>query len=129
MAESARVRERLLARARSRHSLLVNSDSSLATVTTKNNILLTSLTQSRSQPKIVRARLKLQEQQINSQSLVYSNKLNLLKTQEELKNLETEITTLVSEITQSQTQIESLKFQLTQRTVKAPIEGIIFQFD
>nr|MCU0536255.1 HlyD family secretion protein [Hydrococcus sp. Prado102] len=79
------------------------------------------------QAEIAQAQLKLQEQQRNSQSLAYSGRLALLKSQDELKNLETEMTTLTAEIAQSQSQIQSLQFQLTQRVIKTPIEGIVFQ--
>jgi hemolysin D len=79
------------------------------------------------QAEIVQAQLKLQEQQRNAQSLLYSGKLALLKSQDELKKLETEMTTLKAEIAQSQSQIKSLQFQLTQRVIKAPKEGMIFQ--
>jgi hemolysin D len=79
------------------------------------------------QAEIVQAQLKLQEQEKNSQNLAYSGKLALLKTQDELNNLETEITTLKAEIAQSQSRITSLQLQLTQRIIKAPREGIVFQ--
>jgi hemolysin D len=82
---------------------------------------------SQAQAEIVQAQLKLLEQQKNSQSLAYSGRLALLKSQDELNNLKTEMTTLTAEIAQSQSQIQSLQFQLTQRVIKAPIEGIVFQ--
>jgi HlyD family secretion protein len=82
---------------------------------------------SQAQAEMKQAQLKLLEQQKNSQSLAYSGKLALLKSQDELNNLETEMTTLTAEIAQSQSQIQSLQFQLTQRVIKAPIEGIVFQ--
>jgi HlyD family secretion protein len=76
---------------------------------------------------IAQAQLRLQEQEGSYQSLTHSGKLALLKSQEQLENLETEMTTLKAEIAQSQTQIKSLKFQLKQRIIEAPIEGIVFQ--
>lgn len=82
---------------------------------------------SQAQAEVAQAQLKLQEQQRNAQSLAYSGRLALLKSQDELNNLKTETTTLRAEIAQSQSQIESLQFQLTQRIIKAPIEGIVFQ--
>jgi hemolysin D len=79
------------------------------------------------QAEMAQAQLKLQEQQRNAQSLAYSGRLALLKSQDELNNLKTEMTTLTAEIAQSQSQIKSLQFQLTQRIIKAPIAGIVFQ--
>lgn len=79
------------------------------------------------QAEIVQAQLKLQEQERNAQSVTYSGSIALLKSQDELKNIETEITTLIAEISQSQSQIKSLQFQLTQRVIKTPIAGIVFQ--
>lgn len=84
-----------------------------------------TMTQARSE--IAQAQLRYQEQEESYRSLTYSGKLTLLKNHEQLKNLETEITTLTADIAQSQSQIESLKFQLSQRVLKAPVEGIIFQ--
>jgi hemolysin D len=77
--------------------------------------------------EIAQAQLQHQEQEEGYRSLTYSGKLTLLKSHEQLKNLETEITTLTADIAQSQSQIKSLKFQLNQRVIKAPVEGIIFQ--
>ncbi|MDJ0732598.1 MAG: HlyD family efflux transporter periplasmic adaptor subunit [Nostocaceae cyanobacterium] len=77
--------------------------------------------------EIKQAQLRLQEQERSYKSLVHSGKLALLKSQEQLNNLQTQITTLKAEIDQSKTQMKSLKFQLNQRVLKAPIDGIIFQ--
>ena len=76
--------------------------------------------------EIEQGKLRLQEQERSYQSLVHSSKLATLKTEEQLKSLETQIMTLQSEITQNQSKIESLKFQLTQRVVKAPADGRVF---
>ncbi|GFE68849.1 HlyD family efflux transporter periplasmic adaptor subunit [Chroococcus sp. FPU101] len=82
---------------------------------------------SQAQAEIVQSQLRLKEQEGSSESLIYSGQLALLKSQEQLKNLETEITTLTAEIAQIQSQIESLKFQLSQRVLKSPVDGIVFQ--
>jgi hemolysin D len=76
--------------------------------------------------EIEQAQLSLQEQQRSYQSLVHSGKLALLKTEEQLKDLETQITTLKAEIAESKSQIASLQFQLKQRVLKAPISGTVF---
>ena len=76
---------------------------------------------------IKQAQLRWQEQQRSYKSLVHSGNLVLLKSKEQLNNLETQITTLKAEISQNKSKINSLEFQLKQRVLVAPIEGIIFQ--
>ncbi len=76
---------------------------------------------------IEQAKLKLQEQQRSSQSLTHSNQLVLFKIKEQLKNVETEMITLRAEIAQTQNQVKSLQIQLTQRILRADINGTIFQ--
>jgi HlyD family secretion protein len=80
------------------------------------------------QAEIEQAQLRFEEQQRSYNSLVHSGELALLKTQEQLKTLETQITTLKAEIAQNKSQIESLEFQLNQRILAAPINGTVFQF-
>lgn len=76
--------------------------------------------------EIEQAKLSLQEQERSYQSVIHSGKLALLKTEEQLKNLETQISDLNSEIAQTNSQIASLNYQLTQRVVKAPTSGTVF---
>ncbi|MDJ0735407.1 MAG: HlyD family efflux transporter periplasmic adaptor subunit [Nostocaceae cyanobacterium] len=76
---------------------------------------------------IKQAQLRWQEQQRSYKSLVHSGKLAVLKSEEQLNNLDAEMTTVKAEISQSKTQIKSLEFQLSQRVLKAPIDGVIFQ--
>lgn len=76
---------------------------------------------------IEQAQLRLKEQERSLQSLIHSNELATLKIEEQLKNVDTDISSLKAEIAQSQSQINSLKFQISQRTLKAPVSGIIFQ--
>jgi HlyD family secretion protein len=75
---------------------------------------------------IKQAQLKLKEQQNNYKSLTYGGKLTLLRTQQQLKNIEKEIAGTQAEISQNQRQIQSLKFQLGQRILKAPVDGTVF---
>jgi HlyD family secretion protein len=77
--------------------------------------------------EIVQAQLRFQEQERSYQSLMNSGQLALFKTQEQLKNLETEMMSLKAEIAQINSQIESLQFQLRQRVIKSSIEGTVFQ--
>jgi hemolysin D len=79
------------------------------------------------QSDISQAQLRLKEQQSAYQSLIQTGKLAMLKTQEQLKDLQTQITTQQAEIAQTKTQIQSLKFQLEQRALRAPVSGTIFQ--
>jgi len=51
----------------------------------------------------------------------------VLKSEEQLKELQTQITTLKAEISQSKSQIQSWEFQLGQRVLRAPVSGTIFQ--
>ncbi len=77
--------------------------------------------------EIRQAQLRWQEQQRSYKSLIHSGNLALLKSEEQLKNIETKITTIKSESYQNKSQINSLKFQLQQRLITAPIDGVIFQ--
>ncbi|MHC5727536.1 MAG: HlyD family efflux transporter periplasmic adaptor subunit [Nostoc sp.] len=76
---------------------------------------------------IEQARLRLKEQESSYETLTRSCQLAVLKIQEQQKSLETDITSLKSEISQNQRQIESLKFQLGQRDIKATASGVLFQ--
>ena len=79
------------------------------------------------QSEISQAQLRFEEQQRGYKSLVHSGKLAVLKSEEQLQNLETEITTLTAEVAQSKSQVASLQYQLAQRVIKAPVEGIVFE--
>lgn len=76
---------------------------------------------------IEQAKLRLQEQQNSYQSVVQAGKLALLRSQEQLKDMESQITSLDSEIAQTKSQISSLEIQLKQRIVRSPIDGIVFE--
>ncbi|MEQ8756499.1 MAG: HlyD family efflux transporter periplasmic adaptor subunit [Coleofasciculus sp. G1-WW12-02] len=76
---------------------------------------------------IEQAELRLKEQERSYQSLTHSGKLAVLKIEEQLNNLETERATLKAEVAQSKRQIESLKFQLEQRIIEAPLKGTLFE--
>ncbi|MBH8565134.1 HlyD family efflux transporter periplasmic adaptor subunit [Nostoc sp. CENA67] len=76
---------------------------------------------------IQQAKLRLQEQQSSYQGVVQAGKLAVLKNQEQLKDMQTQITSLESDIAQTQSQILSLQLQLEQRVVRSPIDGTIFE--
>ncbi len=77
--------------------------------------------------EIQQAYLRLKEQQSSYQTLTHSHKLALLKSEEQLKNLETEMITMRAEIDQSKNEIKTLQLQLEQRVLKSPIAGRVFQ--
>jgi HlyD family secretion protein len=79
------------------------------------------------QVDIEQAQLKLKEQESSYQTLMKTGKLAILKTQDQVKNIDTEITTLKSDIAQNKSQIQSLEFQIGQRVLKAPVSGTVFQ--
>ncbi len=76
---------------------------------------------------IAQANLRLQEQQRGYQTLTRTGQLAVLKIAEQQKSLETDISSIKSEIAQTKSQIDSLKFQLGQRVLKAPVSGTLFQ--
>ncbi|MDJ0773729.1 MAG: HlyD family efflux transporter periplasmic adaptor subunit [Mastigocoleus sp. MO_167.B18] len=76
---------------------------------------------------IAQAKLRLEEQEENYQSLLYSNKITLIRSKEQQEELETKIETLESQIKENYNQIDALNYQLEQRIVKAPASGSIFQ--
>ncbi|ARV61423.1 HlyD family secretion protein [Nostocales cyanobacterium HT-58-2] len=79
------------------------------------------------QSEIQQAELRLQEEQRSYQSLIHTGELAELKAQEQLKELQTQINSLQSEIAQTGSQITSYKIQLRQRVLRSPINGVIFE--
>ena len=77
--------------------------------------------------EIAQARARLVEQQRGLNSLKQTNSLSLLKSKEDSKNTETQITTLKGEIAQTKSLIAGLKYQMQQRVLYSPVEGTIFQ--
>lgn len=67
------------------------------------------------------------EQQNGLRRFQEAGKLTLLDTQKQIKDLEGQLTTLNSEIRQTQTQIQSLNRQIFQRTIRATANGTLFQ--
>ncbi|OUL30833.1 HlyD family efflux transporter periplasmic adaptor subunit [Nostoc sp. 106C] len=75
---------------------------------------------------IKQAKLRLQEVQSSYKSLLQAGKLTVLKSQEQLKDLQTQIGVLRADIMQSRSQMMSLKLQLEQRTLRSPVDGTVF---
>ncbi|MBW4569278.1 MAG: HlyD family efflux transporter periplasmic adaptor subunit [Tolypothrix carrinoi HA7290-LM1] len=76
---------------------------------------------------IKQATLRLQEEQNSYQSLLQNGQLALLRNQQQLKDLDTQIGALQSQIAQAGSQITSLKLQMQQRVMRSPIDGVIFE--
>lgn len=77
---------------------------------------------------IKQGKLRLQEAQSSAQSTIQAGKLAILRSQEQLKDLQTQIAAVRSEIAQTQSQLTAIKLQLQQRIVRSPIDGTIFEF-
>ncbi|MEH2003877.1 HlyD family efflux transporter periplasmic adaptor subunit [Nostoc sp.] len=73
------------------------------------------------------AKLRLQEEQSSYKSLMQAGKLAVMKNQEQLKDLQTQITAAQSEVAQTKSQITSIRVQMQQRVVRSPINGVIFE--
>ena len=77
--------------------------------------------------KIQQAELRFQEQRNSYQSLLHSGQLAFLRSKEQHKKIEAEITTLQAEIAENESQLVSLGLQLKQRVFKSPVNGTIFE--
>ncbi|NJK57702.1 MAG: response regulator [Pleurocapsa sp. SU_5_0] len=75
---------------------------------------------------IAKAQLQLQQQKKGDRTLTYTGKLAVLKSREQLKNTESEIATLATEIAQSQSEIALAQYKLKQTVLKAPVKGTVF---
>ncbi|MBD2338212.1 HlyD family efflux transporter periplasmic adaptor subunit [Calothrix sp. FACHB-156] len=80
------------------------------------------------QADIEQAKLRLQEEENSYQSLLQTGKLAVLKNQQQLKDIETQIAALRSQIFQARSEVTALKIQLQQRIVRSPVDGTIFEF-
>ncbi|MFM6182429.1 MAG: HlyD family efflux transporter periplasmic adaptor subunit [Dolichospermum sp.] len=79
------------------------------------------------QSDIEQAKLRLQQEESSYQSAIKGGELALLKSQEQFKDLQNQITSIQSEIMQTEGQIISLNLQLKQRIIRSPIDGTIFE--
>ncbi len=76
---------------------------------------------------IKQAKLRLQEEQSSYKSLIQAGELAVMKNQEQLKDIQTQITAAQSEVAQTKSQILSIRLQMQQRVVRSPINGVIFE--
>ena len=83
------------------------------------------LNQASSDMQQAEAQLKAQQEQY--QGMLRDNQLTLLGIQRQTKDLDSQIAALQGAINQTKEQIKSLKFQLQQREIRSPIDGILFQ--
>ncbi len=84
-------------------------------------------TVARSQADITQAKLRLTEQQRGSQSLAKGGNIAVLKTDQQFKEIESQIVTLKSEIERDRAQSNFFNRQLDKYTIKANTDGIIFE--
>jgi hemolysin D len=82
---------------------------------------------SQAQADIDQAKLRVQEEESGLKSITKAGELLLLKTQEQFKELETQIINIQSQIEQTQKQAEAINLQMRQRVVRSPINGTIYQ--
>ncbi|HYX14229.1 MAG TPA: HlyD family efflux transporter periplasmic adaptor subunit [Nostoc sp.] len=73
------------------------------------------------------ATTEITKQQSTNQRISRTGELALLDSQRQIKELQSQIVDVLSEIDQTKKQIQSLQFQLQQQTLRAPIDGTIFQ--
>lgn len=76
---------------------------------------------------IQQAEAQLQAQQEQYQGTLRDNQLTLLEIQRQTKDLDSQIAALQGEINQTKEQINALNFQLQQREIRSPIDGVLFQ--
>ncbi|AVH69907.1 HlyD family efflux transporter periplasmic adaptor subunit [Nostoc sp. 'Lobaria pulmonaria (5183) cyanobiont'] len=76
---------------------------------------------------IKQAKLRLQEEQSSYKSATQAGELAVMKNQEQLKDIQGQITATQSEIAQTKSQLIATKLQIQQRVVRSPINGVIFE--
>jgi hemolysin D len=79
-----------------------------------------------SKAEIEQAELRLSEQENNAQTLTHSGDIALSKVQDQLKNLESQMSSIKAELAQTEKEIDSLNFELDKRVVRAEAGGTIF---
>ncbi|WP_295616693.1 response regulator [Chamaesiphon sp. GL140_3_metabinner_50] len=82
---------------------------------------------SRNQSDIAGSKLRLVEQQRGSQSLIKGGNIAVLKTEQQFREIESQIVTLKSEITRDREQSNFLTSQIKKHTIQANTDGTIFE--
>jgi hemolysin D len=75
---------------------------------------------------IAQAKLRITEQQRGAQSLTKGGNIAVLKTEQQFKEIQSQIATLKSEIERARAQGHSLRAQLKKYTIQADLDGTIF---
>jgi hemolysin D len=81
----------------------------------------------RNQADIAQAKLRITEQQRGSTSLAKGGNIAVLKTEQQYKEIQSQIATLKSEIERDRAQGRSLLNQLKKYTIQADLDGTIFE--
>jgi hemolysin D len=76
---------------------------------------------------ITQSELRLLEQQRGLESLTQTGKLSVSKSEQQLKELQSQITALETEIAQSKNLAKNLASQMEKYTVRANVDGTIFE--
>jgi hemolysin D len=79
------------------------------------------------QSDLAQAKLRLTEQQRGSQSLAKGGNLSIIRTEQQLKEIESQLVTLQSEIDRDKATSAFLTRQLNKYTIKADTDGTIFE--
>ncbi len=79
------------------------------------------------QSDLAQAKLRLTEQQRGSQSLAKGGNLSVIRTEQQLKEIESQLVTLQSEIDRDKATSAFLTRQLAKYTIKADSDGTIFE--
>jgi hemolysin D len=82
---------------------------------------------SRTQSDVAQAKLRVTEQQRGSQSLTKGGNIAVLKTEQQTKEIQSQIATLQSEIDRDRAQNNFLTQQLKKYTIQANLDGTIFE--
>jgi len=77
---------------------------------------------------IKQAKISFERQKYGHNIVVNSGILALRKQEEQLKNIESKINSLTSELSQTIKQVKFINIQIQKRIVRAPIDGIIYDF-
>jgi len=81
----------------------------------------------KNQADLEQSQSELEKQQSTFEKSQREGELSLIESEKQLQELQAQIADVQSEIAQSKKQIDSLRFQLKQRVLRAPINGTIFQ--
>ncbi len=103
------------------------SDTAQAKLRLKEQQEIYQGTISRTQADIAQAKLRLTEQQRASTSLASGGNIAILKTGQQLKEIESQVVALKSEIERDRAQNNFLTKQLTKYTIRADSDGTIFE--